>query len=178
MSDWRDKAACRGIAHNPNFNPDEDPFYDPPEREDGGDKWAYARALCATCPVQMDCLNDTLRTEGKGGVERFGFRGGATPHMRRRISLGLPATAKRTPRPKTPTDKKSNQASTAAALRKREEWVETIIDLLDMGVPGNTIPDRLSRRADGIHKRLARAGRLDVWERLDIPQTLAPRKAS
>lgn len=181
---WIEKAACRGIAHNPDFNPDEDPFYDPPEREDGGDKWEYARALCGGCPVRSACLDDALRLEHKGQA-REGFRGGLTSHQRRRVSLGLPAVAKRGrsgPRTTTPSTRKqslnANQASTKAAARKREEWVENIVDLLDLGLTGTQVLHRLSRRADGVHRRLERAGRLDVWERLGVPQTYNPRKAS
>lgn len=184
MSDtWRDKAACKGIAHNPDYNPDEDPFYDPPDRDDGGDKWEYARALCASCPVQMDCLTDALRSEGKGGVERHGFRGGLTPNGRKRVSLGLPGV----PKPRKPKDtskptKAEVEATVAVAKartplvhRRRNEWVDNIIDLLDLGITGPEILHRLSRRADGVYKRLERAGRLDVWERLDIPQNFSRR---
>jgi hypothetical protein len=185
MSDWREKAACKGIAHNPDFNPDEDPFYDPPEREDGGDKWEYARAMCARCPawVRQACLDDALRTEGKGGSDRAGFRGGHTQHQRRRISLGLPATPKKRERkaPLTPAEAEdvfaTARARTPVALRRRNEWVDNIIDLLDLGLTGPDILNRLSRRSDGVFKRLERAGRLDVWERLGIPQNYT-RKAS
>lgn len=185
MSDWRDKAACRGIAHNPDFNPEEDPFYDPPDRDDGGDKWEYARALCDRCPVKQACLDDALRTEGKGGSDRTGFRGGYTQHQRRRISLGLPAVPKkRKPKDKTPPTPAevedvftTARARTPVALRRRNEWVENIVDLLDIGLTGPDVLHRLSRRSDGVFKRLERAGRLDVWERLGIPQNYT-RKAS
>lgn len=167
---WIEKAACRGIAHNPDFNPDEDPFYDPPEREDGGDKWEYARALCDRCPVKQACLDDALRLEHKGQA-REGFRGGHTPNQRRRLSLGLPAAPvrkKAKPKKATGTRSPGNAASTEAAIRRREEWVENIIDLLDLGFSGQDIVHRLSRRPDAIYKRLERAGRLDVWPRFGI----------
>jgi len=174
MSDWREKAACKGIAHNPDFNPDEDPFYDPPPRDDGGDKWEYARAMCASCPVQMACLEDTLRSEGKGGVERHGFRGGLTPHGRKRVTLGLPAVPKKR-EPKTPPTPEevedvfaSVRARTPVTLRRRNEWVENIIDLLDLGFSGQDIVHRLARRPDAIYKRLERAGRTDLWPRFGI----------
>lgn len=180
---WIEKAACRGIAHNPDFNPDEDPFYDPPEREDGGDKWEYARALCDRCPVKQACLEDALTSEGKGGSDRTGFRGGHTPHQRRRISLGLPAVPKKRERKTPPTQAEAEtvfaaaKARTPVALRRRNEWVDNIIDLLDLGLTGPDILHRLSRRSDGVFKRLERAGRLDVWDRFGIPQNYT-RKAS
>jgi hypothetical protein len=174
MSDWREKAACRGIAHNPDFNPDEDPFYDPPEREDGGDKWEYARALCDACPVRQACLDDALRTEQRGQA-RDGFRGGHTAGQRRRISLGLPAVP---PRRQRKTNKaagdnreavtRANAASVSTALRKRQEWVDNIADLLDLGYTGEDIVRKLSRRPDAIYKRLESAGRTDLWARFGI----------
>jgi hypothetical protein len=172
MSDWREKAACRGIAHNPDFNPDEDPFYDPPEREDGGDKWEYARALCATCPAARACLEDALTTEGRGGVERHGFRGGHSPHQRKRISLGLPAVAPRKPRPTRtePTEFVKKQRD------KRAEFVQEIEELLDMGLTGREVLRTLNattrRSQDAVYMRLHRAGRDDLWKRLDIFNTI------
>lgn len=91
MTTWRDKAACRNITTNPDFDPEEDPFYDPPEREDGGDKWEYARAMCAKCPVAASCLADAVAEEAGVEERREGFRGGHSPAQRHRIFLGLPA---------------------------------------------------------------------------------------
>lgn len=169
---WIEKAACRGIAHNPDFNPDEDPFYDPPEREDGGDKWEYARALCARCPVKQACLEDALKSEGRGGVDRQGFRGGRTPHQRKRISLGLPATPqrkKRKPRDE-PTEFVKKQ------LTKRQEFIEEIEELLEQGLTGHEVLRALNsttrRSQDAVYMRLKRADRNDLCKRLDIFNTI------
>lgn len=168
---WIEKAACRGIAHNPDFNPDEDPFYDPPEREDGGDKWEYARALCDRCPVRQACLDDALRLEHKGQA-REGFRGGLTSHQRRRVSLGLPAVAKRKPRPPRtePTEFVKRQRDA------RAEFVQEIEELLDMGLTGREVLRTLNattrRSQDAVYMRLKRADRNDLWKRLDIFNTI------
>jgi|GEM_PF-5726021 len=172
--DWRDKAACRGVAHDPGFDPSEDPFYDPPEREDGGDKWEYARSMCARCPITVReaCLSDALRVEGRGGVERHGFRGGHTPHARKRITLGLPAIAPRKPRaPRTePTEFVKTQRN------KRQEFIEEIEELLEQGLTGHevlrTLKSTTRTSQDAVYMRLKRANRADLWKRLDIFNTI------
>lgn len=68
--DWHRLAACLGTP--PGM------FY--PER---GDVWALedARAVCATCPVQAECLNEALATN-----EQFGVRAGLTIQQRRKLA--------------------------------------------------------------------------------------------
>lgn len=52
---------------------------------DTADK-AKAKALCAGCPVQRECLDDAMEQEhGLGGKSRYLVRGGLTPHQRGRI---------------------------------------------------------------------------------------------
>jgi positive regulator of sigma E activity len=44
---------------------------------------AYARSLCAACPVRRSCLNTAMREEGgQSRTERSGIRGGLTPRQR------------------------------------------------------------------------------------------------
>jgi WhiB family redox-sensing transcriptional regulator len=66
---WRKQAACRGL----------DPviFYPNAEFEEDAEP---AKAVCAQCPVQSDCLEHALSVREKDGVW-----GGATEKERRRI---------------------------------------------------------------------------------------------
>lgn len=46
-------------------------------------KEAQAKALCATCPQQADCLSLALKAEaGEPASNRFGIYGGFTPRER------------------------------------------------------------------------------------------------
>jgi WhiB family redox-sensing transcriptional regulator len=64
---WAARAACRGA--------DTEIFYPTTPDEE-----AEALALCATCPVRAQCLEDALRNR-----EIYGIWGGTTPEERRRI---------------------------------------------------------------------------------------------
>ena len=65
---WTARAACRGL--------DTGTFYPAtPEQE------AEALAICATCPVREQCLEQALRDR-----EQYGVWGGTTPEQRRRIA--------------------------------------------------------------------------------------------
>jgi WhiB family transcriptional regulator, redox-sensing transcriptional regulator len=64
---WRSKAACNGL--------DPSIFY-PDENDDASD----AKAVCASCPVQVQCLEHAL-----GRREKEGIWGGCTERDRRRI---------------------------------------------------------------------------------------------
>jgi WhiB family redox-sensing transcriptional regulator len=64
---WTARAACRGA--------DTEIFYPASHDEE-----AEALALCATCPVRAQCLEDALRNR-----ETHGIWGGTTPEERRRI---------------------------------------------------------------------------------------------
>jgi WhiB family redox-sensing transcriptional regulator len=66
-SDWMDLAECAGV--------DPDLFF--PER--GGDSRS-AKAICATCPVQPECLEYAL-----ANGELFGCWGGTSERERRRL---------------------------------------------------------------------------------------------
>ena len=66
---WRAKSACRGL----------DPTIFYPATDDD-EEAAAAKAVCAVCPVQTDCLEHAL-----GSREREGVWGGTTERERRRI---------------------------------------------------------------------------------------------
>lgn len=61
---WHTRAACRGL--------DPDVFF--PER---GEPVREAKAICATCPVQSQCLAHAI-----DNVERWGVWGGTTDRQR------------------------------------------------------------------------------------------------
>lgn len=65
--DWSSKAACKGL----------DPAIFYPPNDDEAD---VAKAICATCPVQVDCLEHAIELREKNGVW-----GGATERERLRI---------------------------------------------------------------------------------------------
>lgn len=65
MGEWRDRAECRGAPH--------DWFF--PER---GESCEPAKALCAKCEVQPECLDWALTTP-----ERYGIWGGIGEKSRR-----------------------------------------------------------------------------------------------
>lgn len=67
--DWRQLAECLGI--------DPDIFY--PERGDN-DGVDAAKAICARCPVEHECLEDAIATR-----EMIGVRGGKSGKERRAI---------------------------------------------------------------------------------------------
>ena len=66
---WFERAACKGL------NPDM--FH--PKR---GGSTTQAKAVCAVCPVQPDCLEYALVTG-----ERFGIWGGVTEKQRKRMRV-------------------------------------------------------------------------------------------
>jgi len=65
---WTARAACRDL--------DTEIFY-PATADDE----AEALAICATCPVRAQCLDQALRDR-----EQHGIWGGTTPEQRRRIA--------------------------------------------------------------------------------------------
>lgn len=72
MSNWRHSAACLDAV-------DADFF---PVRQGGGE-YEAAREVCHGCPVQVECLDVAMTTEGsRSGGARFGMRGGLTPAER------------------------------------------------------------------------------------------------
>lgn len=64
---WHDLAACRGV--------DPDLFF--PQR---GESLDPARAICATCPVRVDCLEEALARK-----EEFGVWGGMSTGERKTL---------------------------------------------------------------------------------------------
>lgn len=66
--DWRDQAACAG--HDTAL------FFD--------HKPARALAICHTCPVRVECLDDELETM-RAGVLTAGVRGGTLPAERHNL---------------------------------------------------------------------------------------------
>lgn len=77
MSDWRDRAACRG-ADTEIFYPEPKPGPPTPSASE------EALTYCARCPVTRECLS--WATENN---ERHGIWGGQTP--RQRSSIDAPA---------------------------------------------------------------------------------------
>ena len=71
---WQDAAACRGEDLMIFFGPDGERQ---PERDIRERK---AKAICASCPVRIECLNYALRRD-----ERFGVWGGMSERERRRL---------------------------------------------------------------------------------------------
>ena len=69
-ADWRTRAACRGM--------DTDMFF--PERGDGAAVDA-AKAVCGTCPVAADCLDEAINLPDGWGA--FGIWGGTSGRQRR-----------------------------------------------------------------------------------------------
>lgn len=66
------KAACRGMA-------EEDIFF--PDRSHGPNGADAAKAVCAGCPVRVECLEHALEAQ-----EEYGVWGGTTPAERRRMT--------------------------------------------------------------------------------------------
>lgn len=69
--DWRERAACR----------DQDPelFFPVSEVGPGSEQVQRAKAVCARCPAQRECLEYAIEIGLAHGVF-----GGATPHERRK----------------------------------------------------------------------------------------------
>lgn len=82
---WMDRAACRGYPL--------DWWY--PELRGRTHVRLQAQAVCARCPVRLDCIAYAMRVENlepRGPYQmRFGIWGGFTPADRRRIAKGQPA---------------------------------------------------------------------------------------
>lgn len=70
MTGWRDQAACAPA--------DVDPELFHPLSANDQTRIAWARAVCASCPVRQPCLDDAVRTG-----DDFGIRGGLLPAERR-----------------------------------------------------------------------------------------------
>lgn len=74
---WTRHAACRGE--------DPDLFFPDPTQTDRANR---AVAICTSCPVHQDCLDEVLHIEGNSSLwHRHGIRGGLTPRERRDLAL-------------------------------------------------------------------------------------------
>lgn len=70
---WRDNAACEGEDTNIFFSKS-------PSLTD------QARAICNTCPVSQECLEDAMAWEADGTYYRYGMFGGFTKEERRELA--------------------------------------------------------------------------------------------
>lgn len=71
MNDWRDKAACREY--------DAEIWFPVGETGPALLQIDEAKAICAHCPVRVECLEDEMRFEaGIRATSRHGIRGGLT----------------------------------------------------------------------------------------------------
>lgn len=71
--DWRDRAACRD--ENPEL------FFPVSDVGPGAEQTRRAKAVCARCPVQAECLTNALDR----GLP-YGVFGGATEDERRQLT--------------------------------------------------------------------------------------------
>jgi hypothetical protein len=87
LRDWTDRAACVDQSSR-----ECDPWCPDPElpRRERERLVAYARRICAGCPVMLDCAAEALHDLPK--VEEHTMRGGMTPAELRDVAktLGLP----------------------------------------------------------------------------------------
>jgi hypothetical protein len=85
MSDWRERAACRG--RDPAWWFSGSPF-----------EQAVALRVCASCPVRTECLRAALaEEEGLRAVDRFGVRRGLAPRQRARLAVSRRVTHRQGP---------------------------------------------------------------------------------
>lgn len=86
--EWRDRAECAGLAHR-----GDDPWHPDAATlrscgRTGADPYHTARAVCATCPVTVECLAEGLTLPGSL-IAHGGMRAGLAPEQIIRL---LPAT--------------------------------------------------------------------------------------
>lgn len=62
MTDWSDRAACRGMPLTLFFGPEGERKQQRERREHA------AKAICARCPARVECLDYALTTPEKYGV--------------------------------------------------------------------------------------------------------------
>lgn len=82
MTDWEDRAACKGLPGSLFFE-DIWPIGDEVDGPLIPEALARARNVCESCPVRIACYTSVMLTEG-GAAEarRSGFQGGTTPGQR------------------------------------------------------------------------------------------------
>lgn len=114
--DWQFYAACQ--------NKDETLFFHPPGERGSSRRHrdALAKAICATCPVMLQCRDQSLRVR-----EPYGVWGGLSEHEREAMLAPL-ATDEHPPAPGT-------------SLRARHLHLQLDRDLLDgrAGLPGASL---------------------------------------
>ncbi len=71
---WQRHAACKGLSLELFFGPPESERYDQAAKER---REARAKAICATCPVETQCLAYAL-----GQPEKYGIYGGLNEEER------------------------------------------------------------------------------------------------
>lgn len=76
--DWRENARCRP-ADSGLF--DELTKTDQRRPDRGADRIAAAIAICNTCPVQADCLEDAVTADGSGVRGGLYLEGGRIVHI-------------------------------------------------------------------------------------------------
>ena len=76
---WSTQASCNGMVTEDFYigTTDDTGWYAPRH----ADHIRALRALCASCPVRLACLDDAIAT-----FDRHAFRGGMTPPERRRYA--------------------------------------------------------------------------------------------
>jgi hypothetical protein len=81
--DWRDRAACSALPPDTFF---EDVIPSNADGTDGAlnhDGLVFARTVCASCPVRLQCHEAAMLEEaGSAANRRHGVRGGVTPAQR------------------------------------------------------------------------------------------------
>jgi WhiB family redox-sensing transcriptional regulator len=136
IAPWRESAACARV----------DPELFHPERGQG-ERIAYARAkaVCANCPVQRECLDDALEQD-----DRYGIWGGLLPHEREEIRRQRGMTR----------DARSNGARAMLANRELNDRLLPRYEALIASV-GNAaeLQRELGISADALNKRMERARR-------------------
>jgi WhiB family redox-sensing transcriptional regulator len=85
--DWQRHAACRDLDSSTFFHPDGERGVSRQNRED------RAKAICAGCPVRLQCLDHSLRVE-----EPYGIWGGVA-ESERQANRRASASAARPSRP-------------------------------------------------------------------------------
>lgn len=114
--DWREQAACSSV----------DPDLWHPEGDEVITKGRRAKAVCGSCPVQMECLDHALTHD-----ENLGIWGGLTAKERRRLKPGQTTPTCRNGHPQSEDNVRvtsvgprcrlcQNAASRKARQRKRE----------------------------------------------------------
>lgn len=75
---WQDDGLCREVG---------DALFFPDDEGARAHRYTGARAICAKCPVQVECLDDAMSREGDATREyRAGLWGGLSPEQRANLA--------------------------------------------------------------------------------------------